>query len=377
MEKKIKLLLVIPTLSGGGAERQFSYLLKYLERSKFKLSLCLWEDKISYEIPDDVTIYRLNRKGIWDLFKLIYKLRKIIRYERPDIVLSTIANSNIVSYLAKRFSGINVKLILRETIDPIIYVHRGKFGRGKLLFSGVKMIYPLADKIIAPSKGIEAALQKEIPKIPSKNLKCIYNMVDLENALTLSNENLDHQILNNKEPIIISVGRLIERKGFKYLLYAFEKVNKKIASQLLILGDGPERNRLKRLACSLGIDERTLFLGFQSNPFKFISKAKILVLPSLVEGFANVLIEAMAVGTPVISTNAPYGTDEIIENGKSGFLVPIGNIDALAEKILLLLSNSQLHTKFIEEGRKIVQERFSHQKQIKKWEDLLLEVALS
>ncbi len=139
-------------------------------------------------------------------------------------------------------------------------------------------------------------------------------------------------------PVILGVGRLMEQKDFPTLIRAFAKVLKVRPSRLVILGSGKERSRLNALVHELGLQNHVAMLAFQNNPYAYMTKAAVFALSSAWEGFGNVLVEAMAQGTPVVSTDCKHGPREILDHGKHGLLVPVGDSQAMAEAILNVLS---------------------------------------
>jgi glycosyltransferase involved in cell wall biosynthesis len=190
--------------------------------------------------------------------------------------------------------------------------------------------------------------------LPPEKIKNIYNPHDIDKIQELSKEQINHPwLVDKKYPVIINVGRLTYQKGQNILLKAFKIVSEKIESRLIILGEGPLFKQLKDLAKELGIENKVDFVGFQKNPFAFIANSDVFVLSSRWEGFPNVLIEAMACGVPVISTDCPSGTNEIIEDGVNGLLVPI-EVDKLAESLLWILTNIEFSKRIAKMGQENV-----------------------
>ncbi len=367
--KKIKLLLYISSLSGGGAERQFSYLLANLDRKKFDIILCLSKNIIKYECPQDIKKYTLNKKHFYDFFKMFFRFRKIVLSEKPNIILSTSFTCNLLVLILKSFYKKEFKLIIRECTNPTWY--KNQFPE-IIYMPLLRGFYPAADLIISPSKGVRDVLVRLIG-CADKQL-FVHNMIDKKMVLELSEKKTSLECLKENAPVIISVGRLDKNKGYEYLLPAFKRVRGEINCYLIILGDGPEKEPLKNLANKLDVNDNTLFLGAVENPFKYIVESSIFVFPSLFESFGNVLVEAMVLGVPVVSTRAPYGPAEIIENETSGFLVPTKDPDALADKMLALLNNPMLRHKFSEAGKKRVEDCFLIENQIKKFENIFLRI---
>ena len=366
---KVKILFISGILGGGGAERQTSYLLKFLNKDNFETVLCLSKIEGSYlkDIPQNISIYDLGvRKGRFNTPKIVWKLREIILRENPDIIFSNLWGSNRIAILAHKLSPVfyNRKLLLGIQNNPSSYK---KVARMLMPF-----MYPMADLLIACSKGVANEAIRKLG-ISRDKMKVVYNAVDIARISVLAKEPVEHQWLG-KFPTIISVGSLTPQKGHVYLLKALEITNKITPIYLLLLGDGPEKEKLQKLAISLGINDYVDFLGYQPNPFKYMASADVFVLSSLWEGFGNVLVEALACNVPIVSTNAPYGPQEIIQDGRNGFLVPTANPEALADRIIRILNTSTLREEFTVEGLRIVHEKFSIENIIKQYENILMHV---
>jgi len=156
--------------------------------------------------------------------------------------------------------------------------------------------------------------------------------------------------------ILVTVGRLVDLKDHVTLINAFAKVREDIDVRLYIIGDGPNRKKLERLGQTLGLADDIRFLGWQRNPFALLKQADAFVLSSRFEGFGNVIVEAMACGLPVISTDCPSGPHEILEGGETGVLVPVGDVDALAQAITAMLSNRQKLAEYAQKSKSRVKD---------------------
>jgi len=340
-----KALFLIPNLSGGGAERVMSNLLNYFS-SEFKVITVFFNNNHVYPLPNDCKDYYLDndlpRIGfVKKLMRIIY-LRNVIKKEKPDVALSFLTNLYLItSAIFPR--RLNVKLIIseRNTISYILKYSKNKMIKKIIL----KILYKKVDNIIAVSKGVKEDLMKTF-NLPPKKIKVIYNPHDIDKLQELSREQIDHPwLVDKKYPVIINVGSLTYKKGQDILLKAFKIVSEKIESRLIILGDGPLLKQLKDLAKELGIENKVDFAGFQKNPFAFIARSDVFVLSSRWEGFPNVLIEAMACGVPVISTDCHSGPNEVINNYENGILVRVENIQQLVDAINLLLTDKKLMLK--------------------------------
>jgi glycosyltransferase involved in cell wall biosynthesis len=373
MGAKIKLLTVISSLGGGGAERQMAILLKRIDRSRFVPVLCLFNRRGPYldELPIDLPIYDLKKRSRWDLPKLVWKLATLIRAVKPDILFSKLQYTNIITVAAHKLSRQKIPLVLGEETNYRAALQYATHSGTR--FQLFKWAYPQADAIVTPSYRIASLLQADLG-LEDYKVKVIPNAVELDRVRELARQEVQHPFFETPEPLLVAAGRLVVSKGYPYLLKAMKYINEKIHCKLLILGEGEERESLERLASELDLSDKIAFCGFQKNPFKFMVHADVFVLPSLWESFGNVLIEAMALGVPVVATSAPYGPEEIIENGKTGLLVPPGSAEALAEAILQVLTDSGLKKK-LAQGGQLAAERYDAKTIVGQYEALFAELA--
>ncbi len=338
-------MLIIPSLRGGGAERVAENLLNNLDKTQ-DIILCLFGKNNSQKLPMNIKVRCLPLKSsknvlyaVANFFLLIFHLSKIIREEMPCSILSFMDYPNIIAiisnYLAGRKARVNI------SIHTIPELHFKKYSNSKWNVSIsilMKLLYSRADKIIAVSNFIRKDLILNY-NIKKAKVVVIYNPIDIEKVNALASEEISDQWFREEVPIVISVGRLSKEKGYDTLLRAFAIAREKSDIRLAILGEGEEKKSLEELDKKLGIERDVVFLGYKNNPYKYMKRASIFVLSSLYEGFPNVLIEAMACGTPVISTQYNPYPHEIIEHGKNGLLVPVTNEKALAEAMLKLLND--------------------------------------
>jgi len=370
--KKIKITFFVPRF-----ERLLVYLLKNIDLEKFEVSLLLGNRKGMFidEIPEDIKVISLN---VSHIRHSIIGLIKYFKKEKPDIFISFLSHANLVSIISKILSGAKTKIVIseRSTFSKLSEQSAGniydKLIGQFIFFFLVKIFYPRADRIICVSKAAAEDLSDVIGK--NKKIVFIYNGFDFKKIIELSKEKIDYpEFYSDNLPIICAVGRLVKAKDYPTLLNAFSILFKKVKSQLIIVGDGEDMDKLKAIAQRLDVSKSVYFAGFQKNPYKYMAKADVFVLSSITEGLPNVIVEAMACGTPVVSTDCKSGPNEIIEDGRNGFLVPIGDYHALAEKMLELINNTDLREKISEEGRMTAQ-NFSIGKSIKEYENLFKEV---
>ena len=285
-------------------------------------------------VPPEVTIVDLGcRRVLWSLPRLAAYLRR----ERPRGMLSAMTHANVIALWAKRLAGVPTRLVVSERNTLSEALRAAPAVRRTIMRYLVKRFYPWADDIVAVSHGVADDLA-EITGLPRVRIAVIYNPL-VSDSLRKRAEQApnDSWFEANEAPVVLGVGRLVPQKDFATLVTAFAKVQSARRPRLVILGEGPERAALQHLAATLGLGDRVRMPGFVDNPLAYMARAAVVVLSSAWEGFPAVLVEAMACGTPVVSTDCPSGPAEILENGRHGPLVPVGDVDALAAEITTTL----------------------------------------
>ncbi|MBN9006066.1 MAG: glycosyltransferase [Rhizobiales bacterium] len=337
-EARPDITLFLPTLYSGGAERVQINLARYFldQGLRVDLVVCKYVGSLKDKVPSGVRLISL------DASKVMLSLPAYLRYlriARPSVVLSSVENANIISCIGKMLSSHRHRLLVRldnSLSEPGILplqAHRWP------VMMAIASTFHAADGFVAVSKGLKKQLRR-VPGLGKKPIHQIYNPIihkefDAQASLTPA---LPSSV-GPEEPFVLAVGRLHKQKGYRHLLMAFARVVKQRPSHLVILGEGDEREELQRLANSLGIASRVHFLGYTPNVLAYMRQAAVFVLSSVAEGFGNVLVEALACGTPVISTDCPHGPREILAGGRYGTLVPIGDVDGLARAIAANLDN--------------------------------------
>lgn len=309
-----KVFFLIGTLSTGGAERVVSNISLFLPKKNIYPVILLFskKSKIIYNYKGEI-IY-LDTKDPKNVFgklyafiKRIIEINKIKKENPNEVMISFLEYPNLLNLLTKNRG----KLIV--SVRNYMSIKHKKGFRSILWNMSIKYLYGKADKIIAVSEEVKKDLIHHY-KIDEKKIKVIYNPYPIEKIIQLSNEKVENKYETIfKDPVIITAGRLVEQKGHKYLIRTFSKVKESIDNvKLVILGEGEIENELKKLTKHLGVENDVYFLGFQKNPFKYISRSKVFVLSSHYEGFPNALVEAMICGIPVVSTDCLSGPREIL-----------------------------------------------------------------
>ncbi|MGA9377437.1 MAG: glycosyltransferase [Phormidium sp.] len=352
-ETSPSIAIFLRSLHGGGAERVIINLVRGFAEQGIKMDLVLLKAEGTYlsQVSKEVRIVDFNASKLdqgkrWRLptsFQSTSSLPKLINYlqqEQPKLLLSATHFTNEIAILAKHLSRTSTRVIVSEHTTVSVEAKRVEQISARLIPLTSRIFYPWADGIVAVSQGVAKDLAN-ITKLPKERIKTIYNPVITPELLLMAKEPLDHPwFANGEPPVILGVGRFVKQKDFPTLIKAFAEVRKVRPARLMILGGGRERSHLEALVRELNLENDVALLNFVKNPFAYMARAAVFVLSSAWEGLPTVIIEAMAVGTTVVATNCPSGSDEILANGKYGFLVPVGDSGVIAQAILSVLSGN-------------------------------------
>lgn len=332
-----KITILLPFFLDGGVERVMLNLSNGFIENGFSVDFVFISNSkgpLVKEISKECRIFELNKKGT---ISALLPFLRYIKKEKPDVILAALTPANLLSIFAKIICFKKIKVFIEIQIAVRTHISTS-FLKSKFRPFIYKIFFRFADKVVAASKGIEEDLKYF--GVKSSKIVVIYNPVSSTYTDKMGNEKNEHPWFSNKEiPVILAVGRLHKQKDFPVLLEAFSKVLVKKEARLIILGEGEERKNLEEIIIKLNIKEKVDLFGFTNNPYSFMKNAPLFVLSSGWEGFGNVVAEALSFGTPVVSTNCPWGPSEILENGKYGRLVPVGDSGALANAIIESLIN--------------------------------------
>ena len=336
---------LLPTLPGNGAIRAMLTLARGLIERGFKVDIVVLkaEGEALKWIPQGARMVELKcqTRGIYKLWYL-WSIAKYLR-KQQHTALITIDDINYAS-IAKRLARVRTQTLIssQTTLSNFLRFSpwRVRISPTAFLLRRFLWFYNWADAIAPVSQGVADDLT-QIARRPLERMRVVYNPVVTPELFEKANEPVDHPWFASGSPgVILGVGRLNVQKDFPTLIQAFALVQQQIpASRLMVLGEGEDRPQLEALIDRLGLGATVALPGFVSNPYAFMSKAAVFVLSSAYEGLPTVLIEAMAVGTPVVSTDCPSGPKEILEFGKYGELVPVSDVEALARAIINTLTN--------------------------------------
>jgi glycosyltransferase involved in cell wall biosynthesis len=354
---KIKLLIAVPSLECGGLERNVLNICNNINNRKFETTLVIINNENPfYKVTNHaVEVINLNKKNVR---KAIFDLKKIVDEYKPDIVLSTANHLNLLFAIFRFLFSKKIIFIARESSIVSINTRRNKYP---FLFNRLlKLCYRKFDHIVCQSKYMQQDLLTHY-KIPQQKTPIINNAVVLPEHWKETRE-----IQSTRR--YITVARLSEEKGIDTILRALQKTTTPF--QYTIIGDGPMMSSLKQLCVDLKLQHHVLFAGAQSLPYNVVAQPDLFLMASHYEGFPNVLLEANALGIPVVCFDAPGGINEVVNSSINGFLVPPNDIDAFATAIDKAAS-FPFDTKKIQE---FTLETYSIKTMMDKWEKLFLSV---
>jgi glycosyltransferase involved in cell wall biosynthesis len=271
-------------------------------------------------------------------------LARHLRENRPDALITAGSGSNILAVWARRLAGVSTRIIVSQRDIISESVNNDRHWRRRFLAPALRRTYAMADAVVAVSRGVAEDLTSTTG-LSREAISVIYNPVVDDKFVQLASAPLDHPWFRTGEPpVLLAVGRLAPQKDYPTLIEAFAGVRAKRVARLLILGDGKDaedtarkRAALMQIAARKNVADDLELAGFAANPAAYMARAALLVLCSRHEGLGNVLIEALACGCPVVSTDCPHGPAEILDQGLYGRLVPVGDSEALAAAILATL----------------------------------------
>ena len=325
----IKVALFLPNLSGGGAERVFAVLAEGLVARGIKTEVVLVRAEGPHLAAVEAIVPVVDLHVSATRHSLL-PLARYLRRSRPDVLVAALGHANIMAVPARKFARVETAVVVTQHLR----VPTRSSSLEDRLWSGLRArFYPSADAIVAVSRDMAEGLARSLG-VPRDRIDVIANPVITSDLARLGGVPPEHPWFAPGEPrVLLGIGRLDRQKDFPTLIRAFAQLRRQRLVRLLILGEGPDRQALESLVRELDIADDVALPGFVSNPYAYLSRAAAFVLSSIYEGLPTVIIEALALGTPVVSTDCPSGPREILEGGRLGRLVPIQNPDALAVAI--------------------------------------------
>lgn len=361
------LALFFSSLGGGGVQRIMLNLAGALAKRGVRIDLVVAEAEESYrdQTPASVRVVVLEKSGrlagLWNAvttdpahlggmllpilrtvkfpqwFDRLPALVHYLREEQPAVLLAGGNYLNLLALWARQLAQSATRLVISQHVHLRVSLQEAGARKRWLQLPLIRRFYPWADEIIAVSHGVAEDLA-QIAVLPRQRITTIYNPVVTPALLAQARASIEHPwFAAGNPPVLLSVGRFEPQKDFPTLLKAFGRVRTTRPVKLMILGDGKRRRQIESLVRRLGLTADVDILGFVVNPFAYMARARGLVLSSVFEGLPTVLIEAMACGCPVVSTDCPSGPVEILDGGRFGPLTPVRDDAALARAILSIL----------------------------------------
>jgi len=354
--------LLVSTLRRGGAERVMSELASHWASAGHEVTLVVIASESQlYQVDPKVRIVELGYKAdgkrtLKKTIGLLINYRRAVSEYRPHVMVSFIYKYNILALL------LNIGLRIDTYVSDRNYP-------GESYGVIVDFLKKVTYKIL--SKGVVA--QTEAARMHTAGKLGIRNVAVLPNPVCKLPKPLEDSRGANRRRRIISVGRLVEQKGHRYLIDAFAHINDP-DWDLVILGDGELKPLLMRLIEEKGLNNRVYFPGLVENTGDWLNESEIFAFPSLHEGFPNALLEAMTLGMPCVSFDCPTGPRELITDGEDGFLIPVGDIEQLIERLRTLMKDESLRRSFREKARHKMNRLFSRDDILRKWDEFILQI---
>jgi len=366
----MRLVFVIYSLQAGGAERVLSIMANYWSGKSQKITVITLDDgsKPSFydidsriqQVSLDVAAASKNGiAGILNNFRRLYKLRSAIRAAQPDTIISFMTETNVLTLIAT--FGLRMPVVVTEHTDP----WTGPVGD---IWSKLRLrLYPRASRVVV----LNERAREYFDKSPDIRTMVMPNPVVIETDKKTGD--LDNEVTS--EHFIVAMGRLSREKCFDLLIRAYSRVAAEYSDwNLVIMGEGPERESLEALRDELGLNDRVILPGAVKTPHVVLKRADMFVSSSELEGFPMALCEAMACGLPVVAAEYHSAVSDIIEDGQNGILVPTGDSEALAASMIRLIDDPRERKRLAENSVEIGT-RYSVDAVMERWEQLLKGVA--
>jgi glycosyltransferase involved in cell wall biosynthesis len=371
--RRIRLLAVIPALEGGGAERQMLLLLEHLDREAFAPTLCLFSEEgaLLDDVPTDVPVVSLGKESRFDAPRVVARLRHLLRRTRPDAVLSKLDYANVVTAFANLLSRTHTPLVVVEEAVQSLELPTQTHPAVRRALT--RWGYERATSIVAPSPGAASDLRDNVG-VRARAIEVIPNMVEVTTVQRAAATGAPDPFDGSDLPLIAAMGRLVPAKGQGDLIEAIALLRDTRPCNLVLLGEGEDRQRLETMAKELGISDRVAFAGFLRNPFPVLGSADVFVSPSHRESFGNAIVEAMALGVPVVSTRVPCGPEWIVSDGSNGLLAEPWQPADLARQIDRVLEDAALRSALAAGGREAAR-AYDTERVVARYEALLERIA--
>jgi glycosyltransferase involved in cell wall biosynthesis len=329
----LPITIYLSRLNGGGAEKMMVKLANQFAADGLGVTVIVSEGggPLEQQLAPAVEVLSLNARHS---LRATLRLARLLRRRRPPVILSALTYPNISAVLAARLAGGWTRVVISERNTTSHWLANRGWLRSALEKPLLRALYSRADAIVAVSEGVADDL-RNLMRRKGPPIVVIYNPTIEERAEEAEAEPPDHPFLTEGGgPVVVAAGRLHRQKDFPTLIRAFARLRTIRNARLLLLGEGPERAALEQLVAELDLSDTVAMPGYAANPLAAFGRAQLFVLSSRFEGFPNVLVEALWTGVPVVSTDCPSGPREILEGGRYGSLVPVGDVAALADAMV-------------------------------------------
>lgn len=322
--------MFLPSLSVGGAERMMVHLAAGLSERGYDVDLVVVDADGGFlsEVPETVRVVDLGASRV---LTAVPGLVRYLRRAAPDVVLSTVTPANVIAVWAVAVAGVDAGHVVRVARPESEAAEvQDNTRKQRATAALARYSYPRADRVVAISEGVADDLRANAAL---EDVRVLANPVVTEELHRRAGEPVDHPWFGGDVPVVLGVGRLVDQKDFPTLVRAFARLREHGEAKLVICGDGEKRPEIERLVAELGVGDDVSLPGFVENPYRYMANADVFVNSAIHEGFGNVIVEAMACGTPVVATDCPGAPAEILADGAFGRLVPVGDPAAMAAAI--------------------------------------------
>lgn len=338
MNKKPRLAIFVAFSGTGGVERVVHSLLQGFSAYDIDVDLLAVVGKRGW-LPDipwpNIRVIDLKVKHS---HLALPALARYLRQERPDVLMAAKDRAVRIAVLARKLSGVDTRVVGQLHNNISGFLETKTPVQRWLRLAPMRWLFPSLDLIICVSQGVVEDTLKLVD-MPAEKLIALPNPIITPDVYPRSEEPVDHPWFREAVPVILGAGRLTPEKDFATLIRAFKQVRERQDCRLMILGEGSKRSELEQLVADLNLQDSVSMPGYTSNPYAYMKKAALFVLSSAWEGSGNVLVEALAMGTPAVSTDCPYGPAETLAGGRWGRLVPVADVEAMAQAMLETLEN--------------------------------------
>ena len=334
----MRIALLVPTFEIGGVERVFANLANGLHKSGAEVDLVVGRSggDMGMVLEKEIRVFDLESHH---MMRSVPRVASYLKAREPQAMIAAMTHCSAAAVAARAISGRKTKIVATEHNTMSRIVANTSRLKYRLMPLWGRWALKSADSVVAVSAGVADDLSAQTG-IPRNRFRVIYNPVITDTLRLASAATVDHPWFQPGEPpVVLAVGRLDKQKDFPMLVRAFRLVRNRRSARLVIIGEGPDRNRIEQAVHDAGLTKNVALPGFEHNPYRFMNRAAVFASSSQWEGFGVALVEALAVGLPVVSTDCTHGPAEILCNGKFGTLVAVGDHEAMAEALLTALDN--------------------------------------